>query len=1023
MVPRVFTLGNASSHKHLRILVVVLVALGVSLTHAEHLPVKTYTVADGLLRDSVYKIKQDDRGFLWFCTPEGISRFDGYGFTNFTTDDGLPDRHVNDFLQTTDGTVYIAGDGGLSRLNPKGVPGSKEQPLFTVFHPAGDASANFNVLLQLVDGRILAGTNVGLFLFDENDLKPVEFAGVNSPPPITDIKQTSDGRVWVSTGDSGIFHSAYNVEHFVAGPQLSETSTTSLMQDRDGRLWVGLRPGVTGGLCRLTINGSDHVERCFLPKDGLPSGWITNVAQSADGQIWVGTAKSLCQWQGDDSKSVCRVFNSKNDICDDDVWNISEDKDGNLWTGTRCGLKKISRSGFSFFDQNDGLGHGLINSVFEDGSGSLFTSIITPNGRQISRLDGDVFRSIDPKLADKLTYFGWGWKQTVLHDSSGMWWVPTGAGLYRSRPATTFDQLSAEALHRTPFPPNDYEVFRIFEDFQTNVWIATTGSHVQLWCWRRKDDSWQDFTQRAEVGLTRQVTAIANGPDQSLWIATGSDSGNTALVNFRADQTRTFTSADNEFIKGWLRDIHFDGHGRLWVASTASGLLRIDDPNADKLVVARYSAADGLSSTGVYCVTEDAAGNIYTGTGRGVDKLDPSTNVVENFTTFDGLPDSTVEVAYRDKQNALWFGTSKGLARYIPEQTRSRQPPALLITGLRVNGAAQNVSVLGETNISQIDLDSSKRSVSVDFVGLGATLGEKLRYEYKLNNSDWTPTSSRTLNFADLQSGDYALSLRAITRDSIVTDAPATLRFQIATPLWLRWWFILALAIVSCAFVYFIYRNRINKLLEMERTRTRIATDLHDDIGSNLSKIALLSELVKMKLTNGNDENNRMLATIADVSRETVDSMRDIVWSINPGRDTVLEMTRRMRQHAEDAFVPLGVAVHFKTDERYFDQTISMDIRRELFLIFKEALNNAAKHSACKNVWINFDAAGRSISLTIRDDGEGFDTSLPPQSNGLSNMRLRAEKLGGQLEVQSSAGSGTTVSVNINAVESTRLFA
>jgi signal transduction histidine kinase len=332
------------------------------------------------------------------------------------------------------------------------------------------------------------------------------------------------------------------------------------------------------------------------------------------------------------------------------------------------------------------------------------------------------------------------------------------------------------------------------------------------------------------------------------------------------------------------------------------------------------------------------------------------------------------------------------------------------------------VSILGETDIPTIDLDSSKRSVSVDFVGLGATLGEKLRYQYKLNNADWTPTSERTLNFADLQNGNYSLSIRAITRDAIATASPATVSFRIAAPLWRRWWFILGLSAAAGAIVYFVYRNRINKLLELERTRTRIATDLHDDIGSNLSKIALFSELVKMKLTNGNDENNRMLATIADVSRETVDSMRDIVWSINPRRDTVFEMTRRMRQHAEESLVPLGVNVHFETGEGQHDQPISMDLRRELFLIFKEAVNNAAKYSGCKNIWIRFVAKGRSISMSIKDDGRGFDCSLPPQSNGLSNMRLRAEKIGGCFNLISAPGAGTTVLVNVGTAERSRLF-
>jgi signal transduction histidine kinase len=250
-----------------------------------------------------------------------------------------------------------------------------------------------------------------------------------------------------------------------------------------------------------------------------------------------------------------------------------------------------------------------------------------------------------------------------------------------------------------------------------------------------------------------------------------------------------------------------------------------------------------------------------------------------------------------------------------------------------------------------------------------------------------------------------------VTRDSIASDAPAVVRFRIGAPIWQRWWFILAAALFGAAVIYVIYRNRLTKLLELERTRTRIATDLHDDIGANLSKIALLSELVKMKLTNGNEENNRMLATIADVSRSTVDSMRDIVWSINPRRDSVLEMTRRMREHAEETLVPLGIAVEFKTDESGRDHTVPMDMRRELLLIFKEAINNAAKHSGCRRTHIDFRAHGRSVFLGIRDDGAGFDPDATQDNNGLANMRARAEKIGARFSIDSTADGGTTIKV------------
>ncbi len=227
---------------------------------------------------------------------------------------------------------------------------------------------------------------------------------------------------------------------------------------------------------------------------------------------------------------------------------------------------------------------------------------------------------------------------------------------------------------------------------------------------------------------------------------------------------------------------------------------------------------------------------------------------------------------------------------------------------------------------------------------------------------------------------------------------------------------------MTSALIYAFYRYRLNKLLEIERTRTRIATDLHDDIGANLSKISLLSDIVNMKMPaadgddNGSAESRRMLTTIAEVSRSSVDAMRDIVWAINPHRDSVLEMTRRMRQYAEEIFVNKGVRVEFNAPDEDGGESIklSMDVRRELFLIFKEAVNNAARHSECSRVEIDFHVeGGGGIFLQIADDGRGFDFPREFDGNGLSNMKSRAEKISGRFEIESELGNGTTIKVKI----------
>ena len=208
-----------------------------------------------------------------------------------------------------------------------------------------------------------------------------------------------------------------------------------------------------------------------------------------------------------------------------------------------------------------------------------------------------------------------------------------------------------------------------------------------------------------------------------------------------------------------------------------------------------------------------------------------------------------------------------------------------------------------------------------------------------------------------------------------------------------------------------IYRYRLNKLLEIERTRTRIASDLHDDIGTNLSKISLLSEIVNLQLADQNTESNRLLSSIAEISRESVGSMSDIVWAINPKRDSALELVRRMRLHVEEIFLDKDVRVHFNAPESSGQIKLSMDVRREIYLIFKEAVSNAAKYSDCENIEIDFRLENYSIFLLIVDDGKGFDLSAKNDGNGLENIRSRTEKIGGNCSLESEPGRGTILNI------------
>jgi signal transduction histidine kinase len=287
-----------------------------------------------------------------------------------------------------------------------------------------------------------------------------------------------------------------------------------------------------------------------------------------------------------------------------------------------------------------------------------------------------------------------------------------------------------------------------------------------------------------------------------------------------------------------------------------------------------------------------------------------------------------------------------------------------------------------------------------------------LRYQFKLEGSDenWgPPTERRNVTYASLSPGSYRFLVRAVNADGVESPQPAVVAFTVLPPFWLRWWFLTLAAAAVVAAALMLHRFRVQRILELERVRTRIATDLHDDVGANLTRIAILSEVARQRPRAGTPELDAPLSSIADIARESVATMSDIVWAITPERDTLRDMVRRMRDHAEEVFETRDIRLLLDLPDLAHPARLGVDLRRDLYLIFKEAVNNAARHSRCSTVSITLRAAGSELCLEVTDDGVGFDPGNGSDGNGLGSMRTRAERLGGSFDILTGPGVGTTV--------------
>ncbi len=779
-----------------------------------------------------------------------------------------------------------------------------------------------------------------------------------------------------------------------------------------------------GGACQLTDEPSRDariVSRCYDQSDGLANSWIRNVYQTSDGKFWFSTVAGLTASIHELGRSSFYTYNEDQGLCTGGAFSVREDREGNIWVATSCGIKRITRRGFVRFNEGDGLASLFVTGIFTSKLGELFvvTKEQTKDDKtsrgthSINRFVDNRFDFVTPSLPPEVGP-GWGGGQILVKDSSGAWWLPGDKqAVYRFARADNFPRLTTAKPQPIPIP--DQEGFRIYEDLRGATWISTVYNG-HLLKWEPDTQTLRDF--KDEIGGKGFATCFAEDRSGNLWI--GFDYGDSKLVCYRDGKFKIILTDDTR-VGGGFTSLYFDHNGRLWLTSKVNGVGRVDNPGADQLQITWYNRKKGLATDGTGSVVEDKFGRIYVGHGRGVDRLDPATGQIKHYTTADGLPRGAIEFATIDHDGALWFGShGGGVARLIPEADKPREAPMILLTGLRIGGQKQNVSDLGEARFADLTLASSQNQVSIDFLGLGASLGEELLYRFKMEGTagDWSePTTQRTVDFPILSPGTYRLLVKAVTADGTESAVPAAFRFTILPPIWQRWWFLLIWATLVTLGLFSLYRYRLNHLLALERIRTRIASDLHDDIGASLSRIAIMSEVAKRHVPNGDGESLSLMNSIADSARELTASMRDIVWAIDPRRDDLASVVSRIRHFASDVFEAKGIKWDFQTPANLEKLPLGPDQRRHLLLFFKEAITNVARHSECNSARLAIAVEGNNVLGEVHDDGKGISED-PAGSNGrgghgFDSMKRRISQLAGMLQIDSAPGEGAHLKITI----------
>ena len=1021
-----------------KILLVVFLFFAGGAARAEVLPIKTYVSSDGLLYESVRKIYQDSRGLLWFATPIGVSRFDGYQFTNYTMEDGLTNPGITDMIEGERGVYWFGSVAtGVYRFDSHFKDAARPgKPTFVHYDINPDGADNVSLFLKTRSGRILAATPSGLFALDDAEPQR-KFSRVELQVPgaqenavsVAALAESADGSLWIGHqfGLTRRLADGTNI-HYDVQPNGATDWVRSLSTDAQNRLWIvtdrrslavyqpapvdspsaadaGKRPlklTSEGGFSGALEPGAGYL---FKPEEIPADGSFSTVRAAADGKIWIGTgSRGLLVFD----RGGFNLYTKANGLCDDRVHSLTEDNFGNLWIGSYWGLMKLPRRGFVTYRSEDGLADPLVTNVFEDRSGAVYA--VNQNWK-INRFDGKRFRSAAPNLPE--TVGKWRYHQALL-DREGGWWFGTRAGLYRFPRVEKIDELSSakpSAVYTKAANglPSD-DIYALFEDARGDVWFgywSDTPGRVTRW-------------ERAS-GRLYQYGAGEGFPAGCFPSVFRQNSRGDVFIGCRTETVVVYTQgrfisypADRTIPDRTIHDIFVDSRDRLWVGMGTDGLRRFDDPAAENPAAKKYTTADGLSELHIQYIAEDAAGKLYYVTARGMDRLDPETGEIKYFTAADGLAAAGTGRAIRASDGALWLATARGVSRFTPGTDQSFPPPPVYISRVKIAGKDHPLAPLGETEISGLELEPRAKQLEIDFYALNLATGEAPRYQYTLDGKNWSePTTQRSLTF-NFNEGDYELQFRAINSDGSVSPSPAKISFTNLPEFYHTWWFRTLVAVAVALIIYAFYRNRLRRLVELEKVRTRMATDLHDDIGSSLSQIAILSEIVRQKV--GDNGANEPLNMIADTSREMVDSMSDIVWAINPQKDHLKDLVQRMRRFAEDMLDAQDIAYRFHFDDRAPDIALGADVRREVYLIFKETVNNLAKHARASEAAVSIAIEKDRLKIEVQDNGRGFDPSAETDGyggNGLPNMKKRAEGLGGKFEIESKENEGTIVRLEI----------
>lgn len=967
----------------------------------------------GLPENYVRALAQIRDGYVWVGTDEGVSRFDGVNFFSLGPQEGFQGGPVQVLFGDTRGALWIgSAAGGLSCWQ------AGHLQRFTVRD--GLPSDSITALAEDHDGRLWVGTQSGLAVCQDGRMVPFSGSQIFSGKRVTTLFCDPKGDMWAGVTGAGIYCCRHGRFSQWKDPQMDNLlrDPHCLLVDQKGRIWVGA--GDSFVLCK---DGSQW-RRFAIPRR-LATHYISALAEGADETVWAGSVgEGLFEFKA----GKLMVVNAGGGLSDNLIEVLLVDQQGRLWVGTHGGLNLLCPNKVTVLSHNEGLDYGVVQGVAEIKPGIAWA--IQPDG--IYQWDGKTFRKLllsqlspqEPSV------------NTLLAARDNSCWVAGIHGLLHFK-----NPLAAEEGGAVPALTN-LNISALAEDSQGGVWAGTREGAI----WHLAGGHWRALSHCPQP---HPVTAIVPDRDRDLWVGTEGD-GLYRIGGNGYNQCQKVNGLPGD----WVRTLYLDPQGVLWIGTDGDGLSRLKDG-----VIATFTTREGLPDNTISQILEDEGGNLWVGGDRGIFRIKESDlddlasrKIPAVYPLIYGFADGMLSEectsgffpnGLKTAAGLLWFPTLKGIVMIDPRRTPVSPQPAVALEEVLVDGVPEvPVSVTSDSNpaaerrlrgamTDYLQLTPGRHTLEIRYTGFSFDAPERVRFRYRLEglDSSWVEAGTRRSAFYSfVPPGTYHFRVVACNGDGIWNETGAGLTLKALPHFWQTWWFIasgiLLVGVVGAGSVRIVEKRRMRQRLKqleqeraLERERTRIAQDLHDLMGAKLCRISFLSEHARRSEAVPLEFQKEM-RSISDDSREVLQSLDEIVWAVNPQKDSLEHLVSYIGQYARDYFRRTDIECDLEVPAQLPAQPLSSQARHHIFLAVQEALANVLKHSGATRARIAIACRNGDFEITISDNGTGFDLvrgesnsadSAAGFCNGLRNMRQRLAELNGRFLLESHPGRGTTI--------------